>query len=131
MRPVCLCQRTWPLSLPDPKAESFPGLTSRWLLLSSLFWTVGELMELIRREGRRMTAAQPSETTVGNMVRRVLKIIREEYGRSGSRPGLRVGSSDTFSTGPLPARRLYWSWAALVTCLTTPPHLSLWVLLPL
>ncbi|XP_053783803.1 translation initiation factor eIF2B subunit beta isoform X3 [Desmodus rotundus] len=41
----------------------------------------GELMKLIRREGRRMTAAQPSETTVGNMVRRVLRIIREEYGR--------------------------------------------------
>ncbi|KAE8586002.1 hypothetical protein XENTR_v10021521 [Xenopus tropicalis] len=38
-------------------------------------------MEIIRREGRRMTAAQPSETTVGNMVRRVLKLIREEYGR--------------------------------------------------
>ncbi|XP_028678046.1 translation initiation factor eIF-2B subunit beta [Erpetoichthys calabaricus] len=42
----------------------------------------GELMEIIRKEGRRMTAAQPSETTVGNMVRRVLKIIREEYARS-------------------------------------------------
>lgn len=42
---------------------------------------LGELMELIRKEGRRMTAAQPPETTVGNMVRRVLKIIREEYGR--------------------------------------------------
>ncbi|KAK2523879.1 Eif2b2 [Columba guinea] len=41
----------------------------------------GELMDLIRTEGQRMTAAQPSETTVGNMVRRVLKIIREEYGR--------------------------------------------------
>ncbi|XP_006268420.1 translation initiation factor eIF-2B subunit beta isoform X2 [Alligator mississippiensis] len=41
----------------------------------------GELMGLIRKEGQRMTAAQPSETTVGNMVRRVLKIIREEYGR--------------------------------------------------
>ncbi|KAM8948505.1 translation initiation factor eIF2B subunit beta isoform 2-T2 [Lycaon pictus] len=40
-----------------------------------------ELMELVRREGQRMTAAQPSETTVGNMVRRVLRIIREEYGR--------------------------------------------------
>lgn len=38
-------------------------------------------MEIIRKEGRRMTAAQPSETTVGNMVRRVLKIIREEYAR--------------------------------------------------
>lgn len=30
-----------------------------------------------------MTAAQPSETTVGNMIRRVLKIIREEYARWG------------------------------------------------
>ncbi|XP_026704899.1 translation initiation factor eIF-2B subunit beta isoform X2 [Athene cunicularia] len=38
-------------------------------------------MDLIRTEGQRMTAAQPSETTVGNMVRRVLKVIREEYGR--------------------------------------------------
>uniref|UniRef100_A0A3B5BK42 Translation initiation factor eIF2B subunit beta n=1 Tax=Stegastes partitus TaxID=144197 RepID=A0A3B5BK42_9TELE len=35
-----------------------------------------------RCSGRRMIAAQPSETTVGNMVRRVLKIIREEYARS-------------------------------------------------
>ncbi|KAM6462157.1 translation initiation factor eIF-2B subunit beta isoform X2 [Python bivittatus] len=41
----------------------------------------GELMNLIRKEGKRMSAAQPSETTVGNMVRRVLKIIREEYSR--------------------------------------------------
>lgn len=41
----------------------------------------GDLMEIIRKEGRRMIAAQPSETTVGNMVRRVLKIIREEYAR--------------------------------------------------
>ncbi|NXS40680.1 EI2BB factor, partial [Balaeniceps rex] len=41
----------------------------------------GELMDLIRTEGQRMAAAQPSETTVGNMVRRVLKVIREEYGR--------------------------------------------------
>lgn len=47
----------------------------------SASWAAGELMELIRGEGRRMVAAQPSETTVGNMVRRVLKIIREEYGR--------------------------------------------------
>ncbi|KAF3817937.1 hypothetical protein GH733_014809 [Mirounga leonina] len=45
-------------------------------------WSNAEkLMELIRRERQKMTAAQPSETTVGNMVRRVLGIIREEYGR--------------------------------------------------
>lgn len=46
-----------------------------------LYVITGDLMEIIRNEGRRMTAAQPSETTVGNMVRRVLKIIREEYAR--------------------------------------------------
>ncbi|KAI3364326.1 hypothetical protein L3Q82_011123, partial [Scortum barcoo] len=44
--------------------------------------SAGDLMEIIRKEGRRMSAAQPSETTVGNMIRRVLKIIREEYARS-------------------------------------------------
>uniref|UniRef100_A0A3B4FLR9 Translation initiation factor eIF2B subunit beta n=1 Tax=Pundamilia nyererei TaxID=303518 RepID=A0A3B4FLR9_9CICH len=43
--------------------------------------SAGDLMEIIRKDGRRMTAAQPSETTVGNMIRRVLKIIREEYAR--------------------------------------------------
>uniref|UniRef100_A0AAY4AJN3 Translation initiation factor eIF2B subunit beta n=1 Tax=Denticeps clupeoides TaxID=299321 RepID=A0AAY4AJN3_9TELE len=43
--------------------------------------SAGDLMEIIRKEGRRMMATQPSETTVGNMVRRVLKIIREEYAR--------------------------------------------------
>lgn len=47
----------------------------------------GDLMDMIRKEGRRMIAAQPSETTVGNMVRRVLKIIREEYARWGSVAG--------------------------------------------
>ncbi|XP_009247591.3 translation initiation factor eIF2B subunit beta isoform X2 [Pongo abelii] len=53
----------------------------RQIITDHCWSNAGELMELIRREGRRMTAAQPSETTVGNMVRRVLKIIREEYGR--------------------------------------------------
>lgn len=49
--------------------------------------TQGDLMDMIRKEGRRMIAAQPSETTVGNMIRRVLKIIREEYARWGSVTG--------------------------------------------
>jgi len=33
------------------------------------------------QEGRRIVAAQPSEYVIGNMVRRVLKIVREEYVR--------------------------------------------------
>lgn len=36
-------------------------------------------MEIIRREGKRLMMAQRSETVVGNMIRRILKIIREEY----------------------------------------------------
>ena len=38
-------------------------------------------MDIVREEGKKMMAAQPSESAVGNMVRRVLKIIREEYAR--------------------------------------------------
>lgn len=38
-----------------------------------------ELVEKVREIGRDLVAAQPSEGTIGNMVRRVLKIIREEH----------------------------------------------------
>ncbi|XP_002740976.1 translation initiation factor eIF2B subunit beta-like [Saccoglossus kowalevskii] len=49
-------------------------------LVSQTRWSnAGEIMDIIRREGRRMMDAQPSEAIVGNMVRRVLKIVREEY----------------------------------------------------
>lgn len=72
-----------------PSRPSPLSVPARLLCSPCLSRTAGELMELIRGEGRRMTAAQPSETTVGNMVRRVLRIIREEYGRSGPRPGPR------------------------------------------
>ncbi|XP_019589256.1 translation initiation factor eIF2B subunit beta [Rhinolophus sinicus] len=64
----------------EDMARETLGLLRR--IITDQRWSnAGELMELIRGEGRRMTAAQPSETTVGNMVRRVLRIIREEYGR--------------------------------------------------
>lgn len=38
-------------------------------------------MMIIREEGKNLMSVQPSETVIGNMVRRVLKIIREEYVR--------------------------------------------------
>lgn len=38
-------------------------------------------MDIVKTEGQKMMAAQPSESAIGNMVRRVLKIIREEYAR--------------------------------------------------
>lgn len=36
-------------------------------------------MALVSAEGRKLTKALPLQASVGNMVRRVLKIIREEY----------------------------------------------------
>ncbi|XP_061467751.1 translation initiation factor eIF-2B subunit beta isoform X2 [Rhineura floridana] len=64
----------------EDAARQTVGLLRR-IVANGRWDNAGELMDLIRKEGQRMTAAQPSETTVGNMVRRVLKIIREEYGR--------------------------------------------------
>ncbi|XP_063295957.1 translation initiation factor eIF2B subunit beta isoform X1 [Pelobates fuscus] len=64
----------------EETARDTVGLLRR-IIAQARWGNAGELMEIIRREGRRMTAAQPSETTVGNMVRRVLKLVREEYSR--------------------------------------------------
>ena len=41
--------------------------------------TAMELMRMIRLVGRSLVAAQPVEVATGNIVRRVLYIIREEY----------------------------------------------------
>ena len=38
-----------------------------------------ELMEFVRSAGKQLIDAQPSVDAVGNMVRRILKIIKEEY----------------------------------------------------
>jgi translation initiation factor eIF-2B subunit beta len=44
--------------------------------------TTAELKKMILDVGKQMIDAQPSETAIANMVRRVLKIIREECTRS-------------------------------------------------
>lgn len=51
------------------------------IIMDYCWSNVGELMELICREGRRMMVVQFFEIIVGNMVWRVFKIIWEEYGR--------------------------------------------------
>ncbi|XP_078090697.1 translation initiation factor eIF2B subunit beta [Mustelus asterias] len=53
----------------------------RQIVAHSRWNNAGELLDLIRTEGRRVMSAQPTETSVGNIIRRVMKIIREEYGR--------------------------------------------------
>lgn len=49
-------------------------------LVGSCKWgTAGQLMDAVREVGKELIAAKPSELAVGNMVRRVLYIVREEY----------------------------------------------------
>uniref|UniRef100_UPI00358F71A9 translation initiation factor eIF2B subunit beta n=1 Tax=Myxine glutinosa TaxID=7769 RepID=UPI00358F71A9 len=55
----------------------------RRVVAQARWGNAGELMEVVRNVGRRMLDAQPSEWVIGNMARRVLKIIREEYARLG------------------------------------------------
>jgi translation initiation factor 2B subunit (eIF-2B alpha/beta/delta family) len=38
-----------------------------------------DLMVLVSAEGKKLTKSLPLQASVGNMVRRILKIIREEY----------------------------------------------------
>ncbi|KAK7099804.1 translation initiation factor eIF2B subunit beta-like [Littorina saxatilis] len=49
-------------------------------LISQTKWTsVQDLMDQVWEAGKQLMGADPSESRVGNMVRRVLKIIREEF----------------------------------------------------
>ncbi|XP_069771972.1 translation initiation factor eIF2B subunit beta [Narcine bancroftii] len=61
-------------------AAATAGLLRR-IVAQSRWGSAGELLDIIRVEGRKVITAQPSETTVGNIIRRVMKIIREEYSR--------------------------------------------------
>jgi len=77
-------------------------------------WTnATELSAIIRRCGIRLMSAQPSRMVVGNMVRRVLKVIRDEEERTSGGPtgvgvvaetgGSRLGRSG-MDLGLAPAR---------------------------
>ncbi|XP_059819029.1 translation initiation factor eIF-2B subunit beta [Hypanus sabinus] len=61
-------------------AAATAGLLRR-IVAQSRWNNAGELLDLIRKESRKVIIAQPFETTVGNIIRRVMKIIREEYSR--------------------------------------------------
>jgi len=49
------------------------------IISQAKFATAEELLKHIRDEGRYIQAADPSENIIGNIIRRVLKIVREEY----------------------------------------------------
>lgn len=63
----------------------------RHVISAARFNCTGDLMKIIQREGHKITSIQPSAYVVGNMVRRVLKIIREEYATLLGQTGETVG----------------------------------------
>ncbi|CZS90365.1 related to translation initiation factor GCD7 [Rhynchosporium agropyri] len=64
-------------------------------------WTdIGKLLERIQEVGRRLVAAQPREMVVGNIVRRVLGMIRDEAKEDRTEDG-----SDSASNVSSPARK--------------------------
>ena len=58
---------------------------------------IGKLIERVQQVGQRLTAAQPREIAVGNIVRRVLGVIREEAeeDREGENSGFSEANSDS------------------------------------
>src|SRR5271154_236807 len=77
-------------------------------------WTdVGKLLVRIQQVGQRLIEAQPKEMVVGNIVRRVLGMIREEAkedcndensGQSDSGSNSQVGSPPRDASTPVPER---------------------------
>eukprot|EP00117_Sycon_ciliatum_P024418 scpid71293/ scgid20491/ Translation initiation factor eIF-2B subunit beta; S20I15; eIF-2B GDP-GTP exchange factor subunit beta len=52
-------------------------------IISQTRWSnAGELLEKIREEGKKLVSHHPEETTIANVIRRVMKMVRDEYTRS-------------------------------------------------
>ncbi|OQV25373.1 Translation initiation factor eIF-2B subunit beta [Hypsibius exemplaris] len=55
------------------------ALIFRKIVAACRWSSAKDLILLIKREGRRIVKTCPAETVIGNVIRRTLKIIREEY----------------------------------------------------
>lgn len=61
---------------------------------------VAKLIEQVQRVGRRLITAQPRELAIGNVVRRVLGVIREEVGESRDQEANDCGNAGTVNQPP-------------------------------
>ncbi|CAG7846243.1 Probable translation initiation factor eIF-2B subunit beta AltName: Full=eIF-2B GDP-GTP exchange factor subunit beta [Serendipita indica DSM 11827] len=61
-------------------------LLIKYIVAHAKFATIHELIAIIKAAGRRLVEAQPKEHTVGNVVRRILRLIREEWAASVNKP---------------------------------------------
>ncbi|KZS88358.1 eukaryotic translation initiation factor 2B subunit 2 [Sistotremastrum niveocremeum HHB9708] len=68
-------------------------LVLRQYITKAKFTTIDQLIQKIKGIGARLVAAQPTEPVVGNIVRKVLHHIREEYKTAANKPGSSIQSS--------------------------------------
>ncbi|PVF98854.1 nagb/rpia/CoA transferase-like protein [Serendipita vermifera] len=61
-------------------------LLMKYIVTNAKFATIDGLIATIKAAGRRLVEAQPKEHTVGNVIRRILRLIREEWSAATSRP---------------------------------------------
>jgi hypothetical protein len=60
------------------QGSSFLSLTVKARPIRIIFF-YRDIIKILKAEGRKLTHSLPINASVGNMVRRILKIIREEY----------------------------------------------------
>jgi translation initiation factor eIF-2B subunit beta len=91
-----------------------------------------KLIERIRQVGRRLTSAQPREVVVGNIVRRVLGLVREVVDEqadgqtpTGSEPAHTPARSQHDSLHRPPLASTLSTFSPLKHALTEPMHMSL------
>ncbi|KAF9817847.1 hypothetical protein IEO21_03189 [Rhodonia placenta] len=72
-------------------------LVLRQVVARARFSNIDQLVSLLRDVGKRLAEAQPKEHTVGNIVRKVLHNIREEYNTASSGVAASTSSKNVFS----------------------------------
>ena len=67
---------------------------------------VAELVQQIQQVGRRLIRAQPKELAIGNIVRRVLGVIREEAEEDRDREASRLSNGDADNQSHIPGQSM-------------------------
>eukprot|EP00053_Salpingoeca_punica_P006853 m.63926 g.63926 ORF g.63926 m.63926 type:complete len:348 (+) comp13892_c0_seq2:85-1128(+) len=70
----------------------------RELITRRTWSTAKDLIALIKSAGRVIESNQPAEAVIGNMVRRILRLVRESYAQCGEAPPLNVTLIDYVAT---------------------------------
>ncbi|KAI8049707.1 hypothetical protein BDF22DRAFT_657604 [Syncephalis plumigaleata] len=82
---------SWPIALET-------ALLLRKVVSQSRWSNVHQLLKVIGEVSRRLVAAQPTELVVGNVCRRVMQLIREEY-QSALQPETNTATNDNTTAG--------------------------------